>query len=132
MSKVTKFKEVKDSGKRQDFTTGSVRDTNEGKPRFDLITPIALYELAIHYANGSKKYGDRNWEKGQPLHRYIESLERHLFKEKMGFVDENHAAALIWNAMAYLHTKRMIEAGDLPKELDTMPKYSENIRKQVE
>lgn len=131
-TEVKKFTSVKDSGARQDFTTGSVRDTNEGKPRFDLITPIALYELAIHYANGSKKYGDRNWEKGQPLHRYIESLERHLFKEKMGFVDENHAAALIWNAMAYLHTKRMIEAGDLPKDLDTMPKYSDNIRKAVE
>ena len=28
-----KFKKVKDSGKRQDFSTGSVRDTNEGKPR---------------------------------------------------------------------------------------------------
>lgn len=131
MVDVTKFTEVKDSGKRQDFQTGSVRDTNEGKPRFDLITPIALYELAMHYAHGAVKYGDRNWEKGQPLHRYIESLERHLFKEKMGFEDENHAAAIIWNAMAYLHTKRMIEAGDLPKELDTMPKYSENIKKTI-
>jgi hypothetical protein len=132
MPDVTKFTSVKDSGARQEFDTGSRRDTNEGKPRFDLITPIALYELAIHYANGSKKYGDRNWEKGQPLHRYVESMERHLFKEKMGFDDENHAAALIWNAMAYLHTKRMIECGDLPADLDTMPKYSDNIRKLVE
>ncbi len=127
-----KFTEVKDSGARQNFATGSVRDTNEGKPRFELITPIALYELAMHYSNGAKKYGDDNWTKGQPLRRYIESLERHLFKEKMGFTDENHAAAIIWNAMAYLHTKRMIEAGDLPKDLDNMPKYSDNIRKQVE
>jgi hypothetical protein len=129
---MAEFNGVKDSGARQDFKTGSVRDTNEGKPRFDLITPVALFELAMHYSHGAKKYGDRNWEKGQPLHRYIESLERHLFKEKMGFVDENHAAAIIWNAMAYLHTKRMIEAGDLPKDLDDMPKYSENIRKHVE
>ena len=36
-----KFDKVQDSGKRQDFGTGSVRDTNEGKPRYDLISPIA-------------------------------------------------------------------------------------------
>ncbi|MCH7994117.1 MAG: hypothetical protein IIB57_06700, partial [Planctomycetes bacterium] len=71
-----KFDKVKDSGNRQKFQTGSVRDDNEGKPRYDLITPIGLHRLAMHYANGAKKYGDRNWEKGQPLNRYIESAER--------------------------------------------------------
>ena len=129
---VNKFNHVKDSGKRQSFNTGSVRDTNDGKPRFDLISLIALYRLAMHYANGAKKYGDRNWEKGQPLSRYIESAERHLFKEKMGFTDEDHASALIWNIMAYIHTKTLIQTGDLPSELDNMPKYSDEIRKLVE
>lgn len=28
------FSEVKDSGKRQDFGTGSVRDTRDGKGRY--------------------------------------------------------------------------------------------------
>jgi hypothetical protein len=126
-----KFTGVVDSGKREEFNTGSRRDTNEGKPRPDLITPIAEYQLAMHYAHGAVKYGDRNWEKGQPLHRYIESLQRHILKEKLGFTDENHAAAIIWNAMAYLHTKFMIEAGELPSTLDTMPKYSDVVRNKL-
>lgn len=123
-----KFTGVVDSGKREEFNTGSRRDTNEGKPRPDLITPIAEYQLAMHYAHGAVKYGDRNWEKGQPLHRYIESLQRHILKEKLGFTDENHGAAIVWNAMAYVHTKFMIFIGVLPKELDTMPKYSDEVR----
>jgi len=122
------FDKVQDSGKRQAFNTGSVRDTNEGKPRYDLISSIGLYYLAMHYANGAKKYGDRNWEKGQPLSRYIESLERHIQKTKIGLEDEDHVSAIAWNALAYIHTKKMIEAGELPKNLDDMPKYSEKIK----
>ena len=124
-----KFDKVKDSGSRQEFNTGSVRDTNKGKPRYDLITPIALYRLAIHYANGSVKYGDRNWEKGQPLSRYIESTERHLQKMKIGLQDEDHEAAIIWNIMAFIHTKTMIEGGALPKELNDLPEYPTNVKK---
>jgi len=35
---------TKDSGKRQDFETGARRDTQDGKPRFDLI-PIDMLDL---------------------------------------------------------------------------------------
>lgn len=63
------FNEVKDSGKRQEFQTGSIRDTREGKGRYDLLPPHAIFRLAKHFENGAKKYGDRNWEKGQPLSR---------------------------------------------------------------
>ena len=125
---MSKFDKVKDSGKRQEFNTGSKRDTNEGKPRYDLISSIGLYYLAMHYANGAVKYGDRNWEKGQPLSRYIESIERHLAKLKVGLEDEDHASAISWNTMAYQHTKIMIEAGSLPKELDDMPVYPELVK----
>ena len=124
-----KFRKVKDSGKRENFRTGSVRDTAEGKPRYDLITPIGLYYLAMHYTNGAKKYGDRNWERGQPLSRYIESIERHLQKLKVGLEEEDHASAIAWNILAYVHTKAMIEAGVLPKELNNMSEYPEEIKK---
>ena len=126
-----KFNKVQDSGKRQDFFTGSVRDTNDGKPRYDLITPIGLYYLAMHYANGAKKYGDRNWEKGQHLSRYIESLERHVQKMKVGLEDEDHVSAIAWNAMAFIHTKTMIESGQLPKELNDLPDYPENVKQML-
>jgi hypothetical protein len=123
-----KFNKVKDSGKRQSFNTGSVRDTSEGKPRYDLISPIGLYYLAMHYTNGAKKYGDRNWEKGQPLSRYIESLERHIQKLKIGLYDEDHISAIAWNAFAFIHTKTMIEVGKLPKELNDMLEYPEDVK----
>jgi hypothetical protein len=127
-----KFEKVQDSGSRQEFNTGSVRDCNDGKPRFDLITPLAEYRLAMHYANGAKKYGDDNWTKGQPLRRYIESAKRHIFKLQMGFTDEDHEAAAIWNLTAFMHTKMMIKAGVLPAELDNMPRYTDEVRKLVE
>lgn len=121
-----KFDKVKDSGKRQKFNTGAVRDIQEGKGRYDLISPIALERLARHYENGAKKYGEHNWQKGMPLSRYLDSLIRHAYKLVAGMDDEDHAAAIAWNAFAYIHTKEMIDQGKLPKELDNIIKYKES------
>ena len=118
---MNEFNSVTDSGKRQEFKTGSVRDTRDGKGRYDLISPIALKRLAKHFENGAKKYGDRNWEKGQNLSRYIDSLIRHAYCLLEGKRDEDHASAIAWNAMAYIHTEEMIERELLPKELNDMP-----------
>lgn len=118
-----KFDKVKDSGKRQEFNTGAVRDIQEGKGRYDLISPIALRRLARHYENGAKKYGEHNWTKGMPLSRYLDSLIRHAYKLLAGMDDEDHAAAIAWNAFAYIHTKELIDQGKLPKELDNIVKY---------
>jgi len=114
----TEFSEVKDSGKRQEFNTGSKRDTREGKGRYDLIPAYALSRLAKHYENGADKYGDRNWEKGQPLSRYLDSMIRHGFKFLGGSRDEDHLAAVAWNALAFMETEYRINQGILPKELD--------------
>jgi len=112
------FSEVKDSGKRQEFDTGSKRDTRDGKGRYDLIPAYALSRLARHYENGATKYGDRNWEKGQPLGRYLDSMIRHAFKYLGGSRDEDHLAAVAWNALAYMETEYRIGKGILPPELD--------------
>lgn len=119
----TNFEAVKDSGVRENFSTGSVRDTREGKGRFDLISPIALERLAKHYENGAKKYGDRNWEKGQSLSRYADSALRHMNKVMLGLQDEDHLAAAVWNLMCIMHTQSQITAGNLPEELDDLPSY---------
>lgn len=116
------FTDVKDSGVREEFTTGSKRDTRKGKGRYDLISPIAMKRLAQHYENGAAKYGDRNWEKGQPLSRYMDSLIRHAYCLMSGLEDEDHASAIAWNAFAFIHTKELIKHGKLPVELDDMPK----------
>ncbi len=112
------FKEVKDSGARQEFSTGSVRDTRQGKGRFDLISTIFLKRLARHYENGAIKYGDRNWEKGQPLSRYLDSAIRHLVDVLDMKMDEDHAIAAAWNIAAFVHTLEKIVRGELPLELD--------------
>lgn len=107
-----------DSGAREEFATGSRRDTREGKGRFDLVSPIALKRLAQHYENGAKKYGDRNWEKGQPLSRFLDSAARHLFAYLAGARDEDHLAAVAWNVFAFIHVEQLVRDGRLPKELD--------------
>jgi len=118
-----KFNQVKDSGKRENFTTGSRRDTREGKGRYDLISPIVIERDAIHLENGAVKYGDRNWEKGQPLSRYFDSAIRHMYKFLAGLNDEDHLAAARWNIAGIIHTEEMISRGILPKELNDLPNY---------
>lgn len=115
---MTEFNEVKDSGERRDFGTGSVRDVRTGKGRFDLIPPIFLRRLAKHVENGAVKYGDRNWELGQPLSSYLDSGMRHTVNLMALDVDEDHAAAVAWNAMAFMCTAEWIKSGMLPSELD--------------
>lgn len=45
-----------DSGKRQSFSTGAVRDSAEDKPALDLISPFAELRLGAWLARGAKKY----------------------------------------------------------------------------
>ncbi len=112
---------TKDSGKRQEFETGSVRDLATGKGRYDLIPTLPLRRLAGLYERGSAKYGDRNWEKGQPLMRYVDSAMRHINCLVAGEPDEDHAAAIAWNLFGYMFTLAEIEAGRLPETLDDRP-----------
>ena len=59
----------------------------------------AILEYACHLEDGCKKYGDRNWEKGIPLSRFIDSGIRHFLKFKRGDNDERHDRAFIWNML---------------------------------
>lgn len=112
---------TKDSGKREEFSTGSKRDTRENKGRYDLLPPRAIKRLAQLYERGAVKYGDRNWEKGQPVTRYIDSMIRHAFQALQGKADEDHLIAVAWNALAAVETLERIEQGLLPVELNDLP-----------
>jgi hypothetical protein len=115
---------VVESGKpHTEYQTGSKRDNREGKGRFDLLSPFVMARDARHMENGAKKYGDRNWEKGQPLSAYLDSAMRHLSKFHMGCSAEDHLAAARWNIGCIMHTMEMIERGVLPKELNDLPNY---------
>lgn len=104
-----------DSGERENFKSGAVRDTTENKGRFDLISPEMLFRLALWSELGSKKYSDRNWEKGMPISRCYDSAMRHLVKYLDGWDDEDHLAAVVWNCMAIMHfEKHKPDLQDLP------------------
>lgn len=59
----------------------------------------ALLEVAKHFEEGAKKYGENNWQKGIPVHCYIDSAIRHYLKWLRGDTDEPHDRAFVWNVM---------------------------------
>ena len=146
---------IKDSGERREFTTGAVRDIQEGKGRCDLMPldviggcygrlfpdETASYtfeqlhgftqsgdieflynilnvpqpfdrlstmflEVAKHFEEGAKKYGEHNWQKGIPTHCYIDSAIRHYLKWGRGDKDEPHDRAFVWNILCCIWTCR--------------------------
>lgn len=99
------------------FPSGAVRSANEGRGRFDLVPFEAMLSLARRYEMGAKQFGDRNWERGQPLSRLLSSMRRHAHQINYDF-SEDHVGAVLWNAAAFVTMVARIEAGILPKELD--------------
>ena len=76
----------------------------------------ALLELSIHYEEGAKKYEDRNWERGIPLHCYIDSAVRHYLKYRRGDDDERHDRAFMWNIFCAMWTQK--NHSDNPELID--------------
>lgn len=75
----------------------------------------AILEVSKHYEEGAKKYDERNWEKGIPLHCYIDSAVRHYIKFIRGDMDEAHNRAFLWNILgAYWTHINKPELIDLP------------------
>ena len=114
---------MKDSGKRQTFESGAVRDTDEEKPRPELISPFAMERLSRWLAEGAKKYAPRSWEAGISIERCFASMYRHLLKYQAGEHDEDHLVAVMCNCMMILHFEEMVRRGLLPPSLLDMPKY---------
>ena len=44
-----------DSGTRQEFTTGSVRDAKSGKGRYDLLPVESMRRIAVLFEKGAAK-----------------------------------------------------------------------------
>lgn len=96
-----------DSGERERYEAGAVRDKQDGKGRYDLLSPWAIHRLALHYEAGAKKYEERNWEKGIPASRCISSALRHIFQWLAGSREEDHLAAAVWNLCAVMHYEEL-------------------------
>lgn len=110
--------EIKDSGERTRFDTGAVRDMHTGKGRMDLLPWEALVEVSKHCEEGALKYGERNCEKGIPIHSLIDSAFRHLAKYMMGMKDEPHLRAAAWNILFALYMEiKHPELQDIPTRI---------------
>lgn len=104
---------VKDSGKREEYENGFIRDTEEGKTDYARIiaipgihlVPIEMLErMGAHMLKGAAKYGEDNWRKASGLVaklRFARSLFRHARQLILGHRDEDHACAVWFNAAAY-------------------------------
>jgi hypothetical protein len=114
---------MKDSGQRETFDSGAVRDTDDDKPRPDLISPFMLERLGRWLKAGADKYGEHNWQKGLPVSRCIASLYRHLMYYMQSATGEDYLCGVIANATFIVHYEEMIRRGLLPPSLLDMPKY---------
>jgi hypothetical protein len=130
--------ETKDSGERAQFESGMQRDTEAGKPRFDLMIPLDVpYEeqmitrLAALFGRGAVKYESRNWEQAnseEEMARMKSSGFRHFMQWMAGETDEDHAAAVMFNIIAHETTaykvaaaRRGLEAAPTPDGSDCEP-----------
>lgn len=116
---------VKDSGQREEYPNGFVRDTEDNKPDlsealttlyqkpelaalitrpgFDLLPVEALERWSDHMFKGAQKYGRDNWRQARGLvavARFCRSLVRHVAQYIAGDRSEDHAAATTFNVWA--------------------------------
>jgi hypothetical protein len=90
-----------------------------------------LLEVAIHFEEGAKKYGDNNWRKGIPVRCYIDSAVRHYLKFLRGDRDEPHDRAFCWNIMCAIWTcKHKPELNDYGKP--PLAKGLEEVKKNLD
>jgi hypothetical protein len=114
--------------KKQDYGYGATRDAAAGKGRFDLIPFLALERVAKVYERGAINHQPRNWEKGIPISRMLDSAIRHTFQYALSkyipsLRDEDHLAHAVWNLLGIIHNEEMIKIGNLPQEIDDLPTY---------
>jgi len=82
--------------------TGAHREDKEGKGRCDLLQPRALLKISKRLEQGSKKYGDRDWDKGIPQNLLLDSAFRHLLQYMAGENKEDHLSSCITNLLQML------------------------------
>lgn len=95
-----------------------------GKKQLEHISYATMcLEVAKHFEEGAKKYGDDNWRKGIPAHVYIDSAVRHYLKFLAHWDDEPHDRAVAWNLLCCIWT-----CDNKPELNDYREKYREKTK----
>ena len=106
------------NGEKRTFTTGATRSTSIDKGRFDLLPWTAIQQLAIHTAKGAEVHGERNCEKGIPMHSLLDSAIRHLSNYMRGEDNEDHLVSAMWNVAFALEMElNHKEMQDIPSRI---------------
>ena len=96
--------DVKDSGEREEYESGMVRDAETGKVDYTYTLPGPMLDRwANHLMKGAEKYERDNWllgESDEEYHRARRSAARHMIQWLRGETDEDHAAAVFFNLNA--------------------------------
>ncbi len=107
---------VKDSGKREEYASGMVRDVTENKTDYSLIYDGPMLDRwAEHLTKGGIKYAARNWMLASgdaEMDRFKISAARHFRQWLRGDTDEDHAAATYFNINGYEYVKRLKQDDD--------------------
>ncbi len=97
---------VKDSGARETYASGMVRDTAVGKKQYHRVLEGPMFDRwAAHLTKGAVKYPDNadgtaNWTRAQgdaEYRRFKESALRHFIAWYRGERDEDHGAGVFFN-----------------------------------
>lgn len=113
------------------YDSGAIRENKQGKGRPSLVSPHGFHRLSKHYESGGKLHGDYNWEKGMPQSSFLDSLIRHAFAYSGGDRNEDHLAAIAWNAFALMHQEEMVKRGKLDPDLLDLRVYTDGEGNQL-
>lgn len=103
--------------------TGQIHCLHDVLRNFNGFSDIRtqILELSVHFEDGAKKYGEHNWQKGIPLHCYMDSAIRHYLKFRRGDDDERHDRAFVWNIVCGIWTKMHLpEMDDFTEKNNTV------------
>jgi hypothetical protein len=110
---------TKDSGQRAVFDSGTIRDVTTGKTGWHKIADGPMLERwAELLTRGAEKYPDdedgrANWMKANgeaEYNRFRQSAFRHFLQWYNGDVDEDHAAAVLFNINGAEYCKEVKDA----------------------
>lgn len=87
------------------------------KPRMDLLSPIAIKQLAKVLTFGANKYNGHNWRKGLCWSRLLGATLRHLFSF-LGGQDRDPESGLSHMAHVMCNAMFLLEMEETHKDLD--------------
>lgn len=110
---------------------------NAGKPRMSLLPPGPIIEVMRVAEYGSRKYADRNWEKGLSYSEILDCLFRHALKwmgrERMDQESNcHHLAHVVWNALALMQMEVSRPDLDDRSKLDFFVGFNRDGQAQIQ